>query len=120
MNLPTFGSGTSQLLFAPNSDVLAAAQQQAIQAGLQNWLSDLIRVNSVQVVTQDSTLRSRRLHAGLEPAAAIAAISLWRADAMIAFCSDQQRRNLILQTPKINGLDYLEASARRAAAISWR
>jgi hypothetical protein len=27
---------------------------------------------------------------------------------MIAFCSDQQRRNLILQTPKINGLDYLE------------
>lgn len=27
---------------------------------------------------------------------------------MIAFCSDQQRRNLILQTPKINGLDYIE------------
>ena len=28
---------------------------------------------------------------------------------MIAFCTDQQRRNLILQTPtKINGLDYLE------------
>jgi hypothetical protein len=57
VNLPTFGSGTSQLVFAPNSDVLAAAQQQAIQAGLQNWLSDLIRVNSVQVVTQDSTLQ---------------------------------------------------------------
>ena len=37
--------------------MLAAAQQQAIQAGLQNWLSDLIRVNSVQVVTQDSTLQ---------------------------------------------------------------
>jgi uncharacterized protein len=57
VNLPTFGSATSQLVFAPNSDVLAAAQQQAIQAGLQNWLSDLIRVNSVQVVTQDSTLQ---------------------------------------------------------------
>ncbi len=27
---------------------------------------------------------------------------------MIAFCTDQQRRNLLLQTPKINGLDYLE------------
>jgi phage baseplate assembly protein W len=57
VNLPTFGSGTSQLLFAPNSDVLAAAQQQAIQAGLQQWLSDLIRVNSVAVVTEDSLLQ---------------------------------------------------------------
>jgi hypothetical protein len=27
---------------------------------------------------------------------------------MIAFCTDQQRRNLLLQTPGINGLDYLE------------
>jgi phage baseplate assembly protein W len=56
VNLPTFGSGTSQLLFAPNSDILAAAQQQAIQAGLQQWLSDLIRVNSVAVVAQDANL----------------------------------------------------------------
>ena len=29
VNRPTFGSGTAQLVFAPNSDVLAAAQQQA-------------------------------------------------------------------------------------------
>lgn len=57
VNLPTFGSGTSQLIFAPNSDVLAAAQQQAIQAGLQQWLSDLIRVNSVTVVAEESTLQ---------------------------------------------------------------
>jgi hypothetical protein len=27
---------------------------------------------------------------------------------MIAFCKDKQRRNLILQTPRVNGLDYLE------------
>ncbi|MGH9606914.1 MAG: GPW/gp25 family protein [Terracidiphilus sp.] len=57
VNLPTFGSGTAQLVFAPNSDVLAAAQQQAIQAGLQQWLSDLIRVNSVVVVAEDSVLQ---------------------------------------------------------------
>jgi hypothetical protein len=57
VNMPTFGSGTAQLLFAPNSDVVAAAQQQAIQAGLQQWLSDLIRVNSVTVVAQESTLQ---------------------------------------------------------------
>jgi uncharacterized protein len=56
VNWPTFGSGIKQLLFAPNSDILAAAQQQAIQAGLQQWLSDLIRVNSVTVAAQDATL----------------------------------------------------------------
>jgi hypothetical protein len=27
---------------------------------------------------------------------------------MIAFCKDKQRRELILQTPGVNGLDYLE------------
>ena len=56
VNRPTFGSGTAQLVFAPNSDVLAAAQQQAIQAGLQQWLSDLIRVQSVDVSADDATL----------------------------------------------------------------
>ncbi len=56
VNRPTFGSGTAQLVFAPNSDVLAAAQQQAIQAGLQQWLSDVIRVQSVNVVAEDATL----------------------------------------------------------------
>lgn len=56
VNRPTFGSGTAQLVFAPNSDVLAAAQQQAIQSGLQQWLSDLIRVQSVTVTAEESTL----------------------------------------------------------------
>ena len=56
VNRPTFGSGTAQLVFAPNSDVLAAAQQQAIQAGLQQWLSDVIRVQSVDVSAVDATL----------------------------------------------------------------
>lgn len=56
VNRPTFGSGTAQLVFAPNSDVLAAAQQNVIQASLQMWLSDLIRVQSVTVVAEDATL----------------------------------------------------------------
>ena len=56
VNRPTFGSGTGQLVFAPNSDTLAAAQQQLIQGNLQLWLSDLIAVQSVQVVNQDATL----------------------------------------------------------------
>lgn len=57
VNRPTFGTGTAQLVFEPNSDVLAAVQQQAIQAGLQQWLSDLIRVQSVNVSAKDSTLQ---------------------------------------------------------------
>jgi phage baseplate assembly protein W len=56
VNRPTFGSGTAQLVFAPNSDTLAAALQQIIKAGLQQWLSDLIQVQSVQVSNIDSTL----------------------------------------------------------------
>lgn len=56
VNRPTFGCGVSQLVFAPNSDALAAAQQQIIQASLQQWLSDLIRVNAVKVDAQESTL----------------------------------------------------------------
>jgi phage baseplate assembly protein W len=57
VNRPTFGSGTAQLVFAPNSDILANAQQQAILAGLMLWLSDLIRVQSVTVVADDATLQ---------------------------------------------------------------
>ncbi|HTR10460.1 MAG TPA: GPW/gp25 family protein [Paraburkholderia sp.] len=56
VNRPTFGSGTAQLVFAPNSDMLAAAQQNVIQASLQMWLSDLIRVQSVSAIAEDSTL----------------------------------------------------------------
>jgi phage baseplate assembly protein W len=57
VNRPTFGTGTAQLVFAPNSDVLAAAQQNLIQAALQQWLSDVIRVQSVAVVAEDATMQ---------------------------------------------------------------
>jgi uncharacterized protein len=57
VNRPTFGSGTAQLVFEPDSDVLAAVQQQAIQSGLQQWLSDLIRVQSVAVSADEATLQ---------------------------------------------------------------
>ena len=56
VNRPTLGCGVTQLVFAPNSDALAATQQQVVQASLQQWLSDLIRVNAVEVSAQESTL----------------------------------------------------------------
>jgi uncharacterized protein len=56
VNRPTFGCGLLQLIFAGNSDSLAAAQQQVIQSALLQWLSDLIQVDAVSVTAEDSTL----------------------------------------------------------------
>lgn len=57
VNRPTFGSGVMQLLFAPNSDALASATQLTVQGALQQWLGDLILVESVDVENEDATLR---------------------------------------------------------------
>ena len=54
---PNFGSGLLQLVFAPNSDVLAATTQMLVQGALQEWLGDLIVVEAVSVEAQDATLR---------------------------------------------------------------
>src|SRR5262245_45037466 len=54
---PDFGSGLLQLVFAPNSDVLAATTQVLVQGALQQWLSDLVVVEAVSVETEDATLR---------------------------------------------------------------
>jgi Bacteriophage baseplate protein W len=56
VNRPTFGSGLLQLVFAPNSDALAAATQLTVQAALQEWLGDLIEVQNVTVDSFDSSL----------------------------------------------------------------
>jgi len=57
VNRPTFGSGVSQLVFAPNSDALAAATQMTIQGALQLWLGDVIQVEAVSAQNDDGTLR---------------------------------------------------------------
>ncbi len=56
VNRPDFGSGIMQLVFAPNSDALAAAMQLSVQASLQQWLGDLIEVEEVKVTNEDSLL----------------------------------------------------------------
>jgi phage baseplate assembly protein W len=57
VNRPDFGSGLLQMVFEPNSPELAAALQFTIQAGLQQWLGDLIEVQRLTVVSQDAQLR---------------------------------------------------------------
>lgn len=53
---PDFGSGVMQLVFAATSPEIAATTQFLVQGSLQQWLGDLIIVESVDVQTQDSIL----------------------------------------------------------------
>lgn len=57
VNRPDFGSGLLQMVFAPNSPELAAALQFTVQAGLQQWLGDVIEVHALQVTSEDASLR---------------------------------------------------------------
>lgn len=53
---PGFGSGLRELVFAPSSPELAATTQFLVQASLQQWLSDLIVVEGVEVEAVESSL----------------------------------------------------------------
>jgi hypothetical protein len=48
-DLPEFGCGLRQLLFAPNSDALQATTQLIIQRSLDLWLRDQIKVQTLTV-----------------------------------------------------------------------
>lgn len=56
VNQPTFGSGVSQLVFAPNGSSYIGSYQALVQSALQQWLSTLISVQNLQVDSQDATL----------------------------------------------------------------
>jgi len=57
VNRPDFGCGLMQLIFAPNSQELAATTQLLVQGALQQWLGNLIQVKSVKVESEESTLQ---------------------------------------------------------------
>lgn len=56
VNRPDFGSGTKQLVFAPNSKEVAAAYQFLVQGALQQWLGDIIRVINVQIESDEMVM----------------------------------------------------------------
>jgi hypothetical protein len=56
VNRPDFGTGLMQLVFAPNSDELAATIQLLVRSALQQWLGDRIRVDDVIAESRDATL----------------------------------------------------------------
>lgn len=57
VNRPEFGSGLLQLIFTPNSPELASTLQFTVQAGLQQWLGDVIEVQALEVVSEDAKLQ---------------------------------------------------------------
>jgi|SRR5271167_671239 len=52
VNLPEFGVGVQQLVFAPNSDMLRASAQFLVSNNLQRWLGDRLDVNQVSVTSE--------------------------------------------------------------------
>jgi uncharacterized protein len=56
VNRPDFGCGLMQLVFAPNSIELAATVQALVQGALQQWLGHLIRIEELNVSSEDATL----------------------------------------------------------------
>ena len=56
VNRPTFGSNVPQLVFAPASDEIATVTEFLVQGALQQWVGDLIQVDSVDVATLDSEI----------------------------------------------------------------
>lgn len=53
IDLPEFGCGLRQLLFAPNSDALAATTQILVLQSLNKWLGNQIQVQNVSVTQPD-------------------------------------------------------------------
>jgi phage baseplate assembly protein W len=56
VNRPDFGCGLLQLVFMPNSDILATATQFTVLAALQRWLADVVDVEKVRVANEDEQL----------------------------------------------------------------
>ena len=48
-DLPEFGCGVRQLVFAPNSEALQATCQLTVQHALSRWLGDQIQVGKITV-----------------------------------------------------------------------
>jgi phage baseplate assembly protein W len=56
VNRPDFGCGLLQLVFEPNSEVLATATQFLAQGALQRWLADVVQVEQVLVTSEEERL----------------------------------------------------------------
>ena len=56
VNRPDFGCGLMEMVFMPNSDILATATQFLVQGSLQHWLGDVIKIQSLTVTAEDEKM----------------------------------------------------------------
>jgi phage baseplate assembly protein W len=56
VNVPDFGCGLRQLIFAPNSALLATATESLAASALSRWLADWIIVDTIAVTVVDNML----------------------------------------------------------------
>lgn len=54
---PTFGAGLLHAVFGPGGPDLAIAVQDLVLAGLDQWLGDIITVESVAITSDDAAVR---------------------------------------------------------------
>ena len=54
-NLPEFGCGLRQLIFAPHSEAIDATTQILVLQALTKWLEGVIAVNAVRVLSTEET-----------------------------------------------------------------
>lgn len=57
VNHPHFGCGLLDLVFSPNSPEVAAALVMTVSAAVQQWLGDLVTIQSVDVTSAASQLQ---------------------------------------------------------------
>lgn len=57
VNRPDLGSGLLSMVFAPAGSEIAAALEFTIRGALQRWLGDVVDVQSLEVESDDATLR---------------------------------------------------------------
>jgi phage baseplate assembly protein W len=57
VNLPEFGCGLRNLVFAGNNEVLQATVRFTITQNLNRWLADVLSVEQIDVVNEEETLR---------------------------------------------------------------
>jgi phage baseplate assembly protein W len=57
VNRPDFGCGLLDLVFTPTSPEVAAALSMTVSAEVQQWLGDVVKVQSVDVTSAASTLQ---------------------------------------------------------------
>jgi phage baseplate assembly protein W len=61
VNLPEFGCGLRQLIFAPHSEALDATIKSIVQQALNRWLAGQIQVKEVKVTPSSETMDEAQL-----------------------------------------------------------